>query len=140
MDIADAIELIALGSVAITAMTLVELSVDVTFTQWRAVVILPRGQDGMPMSEIAERLPAALSPTSRLIGRLQRRGLVETAKDPVDRRITRVRLTAAGTELRDAVFARRRMHLARIVDEVGQLSAAEGAFLDRLSHSYGRFV
>lgn len=140
MDVSDAIELISLGSVAITAMTLVELSLEITITQWRAVVVLGPHPDGLTVSEIAERLPAALSPTSRLVSRLRRRGLVETAKDPSDRRTTRVRLSPAGAELREMVFSRRRKHFARLSDQLGPLDDADAAFLARLANAYGRFA
>ncbi len=139
MDATDALELIAFGSVAITTLTLVELAVDITFPQWRVLVVIGPRPDGLTVSEIADRLGAALSPTSRLVGRLRSRGLVVTEKDPGDRRITRVRLAERGAELRASVFSRRRARLAMLVDQLGPLDECDTAFLARIAHVYAQY-
>jgi DNA-binding MarR family transcriptional regulator len=52
---------------------------------------------------------------SRLIVRLEDRGLVERADDPDDRRACRVRLTEAGTRAQREVGARHARHVAEIM-------------------------
>jgi DNA-binding MarR family transcriptional regulator len=49
-----------------------------------------------------------MSPTSRLLSRLERRGYVTSARDENDRRATNVRLTRLGEDVRVAVIKRRR--------------------------------
>jgi DNA-binding MarR family transcriptional regulator len=50
----------------------------------------------------------SLPSTSRLVRRLERRGLVTTERDADDRRATLVRMTRLGRGLRDEVIHRRR--------------------------------
>ncbi len=118
-----ALERIVYGAVAITTLALSEVALEITFPQWRVIVVVGESEDGAAVSEIASRIGSAVSPASKLVTRLERRGLLATAKDPADRRVTRVRLTPAGRDLRCRVFDRRREYLRSIAASVGPASA-----------------
>ena len=135
-----ALERIAIGSVAMTARALVLSGVDLSFTQWRVLAIAGERPDGVGVSEIAARLGAELSPASRLIGRLARRGYVELGKDQRDRRITRVTLTEAGGLLRNSVFERRRLLLSSVVAAVGKGDPDHEAALDQIAAAFSLFA
>jgi DNA-binding MarR family transcriptional regulator len=71
----------------------------VSFTQYGALRILSGEERGLPSSTIGDRMTTRDSDVTRLVDRLVARGLVERYRDEKDRRVVRVRLTAAGTEL-----------------------------------------
>lgn len=58
-----------------------------------------RGQDGMALSEIGDRLAVTKANMTGLIDRLERDGLVVRESEPGDRRIKRVRLTPKAHDL-----------------------------------------
>jgi len=111
-DVTPELERIVVASVAITARVLAEVSPELTFIQWRVLVVVGSAPQGIAVGSLAAELGAHLAAMSRLVGRLRARGLVATAKDPSDARVTLVRLTEAGARLRDAVVDRRRSTLA----------------------------
>lgn len=106
------LERIVVASVALTARVLAEVAPDLTFLQWRVLVVVDEAADGVAVGAIAGELGARLAATSRLVGRLRDRGLLATDKAPNDNRVTLVRLTEAGEALRSAVVERRRSILA----------------------------
>jgi len=57
------------------------------------------GEAGLPCGEIGARLVTHDPDITRLIDKLERRGLVARARDAADRRMVMVRLTAAGAAL-----------------------------------------
>jgi DNA-binding MarR family transcriptional regulator len=136
----NALEAVALGSVAVTTPALASTALDLTFVQWRVLVIVGEDQDGATVSEIAIRLGAEISPLSRLVGRLARRGLVSTGKDERDRRVTRVNLTDAGRRIRETVLRRRRELLAVVLAGVGPISADAVAVLEQIGDGFRSFV
>jgi DNA-binding MarR family transcriptional regulator len=71
---------------------------DLTANQYNVLRIL-RGAAGREMTcrEVADRTIARDPDVTRLIDRLDRRGLVERRRDDADRRVVRVRITARGT-------------------------------------------
>lgn len=72
----------------------------ITSGQYNALRIL-RGAhpDGYPRCEIAARMVERAPDVTRLIDRLERRGLVERARTPRDRRLSITRITRAGLDL-----------------------------------------
>jgi len=71
-----------------------------TGTQYNALRILRgAGQDGIPCSDIAERMITRDPDITRLLDRLQKRGLVERSRGKQDRRIIYGKITAAGLNL-----------------------------------------
>jgi DNA-binding MarR family transcriptional regulator len=73
---------------------------ELTLPQYNVLRIL-RGSHPRVLTcgEIAERLVTPGPDVTRLLDRLERRGLAERARDPADRRVVRVGVTAAGLEL-----------------------------------------
>jgi len=127
----DDLERIAMGVVGLTtrALAMADTGLELTFPQWRALLVLGEGEDGARIGEVAARVGVTLPATSRLLRRLERRGLTALAVDAQDRRATRVRLTDRGSAVRAAILAYRRaaiMDLARVLPEPGLLSLADG--------------
>jgi DNA-binding MarR family transcriptional regulator len=135
-----ALEAVALGSVAVTTRALLTVSSDLTFGQWRALVIVGEHAGGATVSEIATRLGAEISPVSRLVSRLVGRGLLLTAKDARDRRVTRVSLTEAGHELRETVLERRRAILGGVLEDAGPIEPEVAAALERIGRAFREYL
>ncbi|HEV2732161.1 MAG TPA: MarR family transcriptional regulator [Terriglobales bacterium] len=69
-------------------------------TQYNALRILRGAKEhGRSCSEIAERMINRDPDITRLIDRLERRGLVQRAREKKDRRVVTARITPAGLEL-----------------------------------------
>jgi DNA-binding MarR family transcriptional regulator len=126
--------------VAVTTRALASTALDLTFVQWRVLVIVGEDEDGATVSEIAIRLGAEISPLSRLVGRLARRGLVATGKDERDRRVTRVNLTDAGRAIRETVIRRRRELLAVVLAGIGPIGADVVAVLEQIGDGFRSFT
>ena len=134
------LEAIVYGAIAVTARALNAAGVELTLPQWRALVVVGGSASGASISHVAERLGSDLSPTSRLIGRLERRGLVVTGKTDRDRRVTRVRLTAEGHALRRQVIERRQILLAEVLASAGVIDVAGAELLARLGEAFRPFL
>jgi DNA-binding MarR family transcriptional regulator len=130
-DLVPVLDRVVTSAVALTGRALAEEAPDLTVLQWRVLVVLA-ASEGLAMSDIARRIGSKLPATSRLIGRLRTRGLVDAGKDPSDARVTDVRLSAAGIALRHRVVERRAAHLRAIVQASG-LAAADRDSLERLA-------
>ncbi|HET7646774.1 MAG TPA: MarR family transcriptional regulator [Candidatus Limnocylindria bacterium] len=126
-----------IGAVGMTARALSRAGLDVTIVQWRVLLIAGESRAGATVTEIARRIEANLSPASRLVSRLERRGLVATAKDPDDRRTTRVTLTVEGRRVRAEVLRRRRADL-RAAIERARIEPGELPALTRLAAAFAR--
>ncbi|RVT40888.1 MarR family winged helix-turn-helix transcriptional regulator [Sphingobium algorifonticola] len=70
----------------------------VTGAQWRVLFTLVR-MPGINQGQIAERLEVEPITTCRMIDRLEQAGLVERRRDPADRRVWQIHLTAAAQPL-----------------------------------------
>jgi DNA-binding MarR family transcriptional regulator len=70
---------------------------------------------GVRISELQEDVLLTQAGMSRLIGRLEARGLVERADDPEDGRACRIRLTEAGADMQRQVGARHGRHVAELM-------------------------
>lgn len=57
------------------------------------------GEGGLCRNEIGERLVTRVPDVTRLLDRLEERGLIERAREGNDRRFVNTRITAAGREL-----------------------------------------
>jgi DNA-binding MarR family transcriptional regulator len=71
--------------------------------EYGVLYALSKAPDGMRIAELGEDALLTQAGISRLISRLEKRGLVERSDDPVDGRACRIRLTAAGLEARRRV-------------------------------------
>lgn len=107
-DVMECLELLMFGAIGMTSVALAQTAAsDLTLPQWRALVVVGR-VDSIRVGEVAARIGMSLPSTSRLIGRLERRGYVTTERDESDRRATLVRLTPDGHSVRAAVIKHRR--------------------------------
>jgi DNA-binding MarR family transcriptional regulator len=139
----DALERIVIGSVGITTQALANAAPDVelTFSQWRALLILGDPPTGYRVGEVATRVGVTLPATSRLLRRLARRGLVALAPDESDRRATRATLTDEGAKVRDAILAYRRAALRDIAEHASPARGGlTGAAIDSLARSFERYA
>lgn len=131
-QVVDWLEGIIFGGVAITTAALQHATEgqELSFTQWRAVLFVGETEEGCRVGEVAGVLHAALPAMSRLLRRLERRGLLTLERDERDRRATRARLTQAGNDLRASVLSYRRSEIAAIVHAVEPPAAADRALRD----------
>lgn len=134
-----ALERLAVGSVAITERAIASAGTDLTFVQWRVLLIVGEQDGGVRVGEIAERIGAHASATSRLISRLRSRGVVMTQKDDQDGRGTRVRLTTVGRSLRHRVLEHRRQELATVAPKL-ELTPGEVATIGEVARVFEWFA
>lgn len=88
-----------------------------------------RGDEGLPIREIADRMTTCVPDMTRLMDRLQRAGLIRRERSLKDRRVILVKLTPRGTEFLGALDPSVR-ELDREV--LGHLSGDELAAINRL--------
>ena len=136
----DALEAVVFGSVAVTSRALTAAGLELTFAQWRVLVVVGEKPSGATVTEIAARLGAEVSPVSRLVSRLVRRGVVTVVKDEQDRRVTRVMISEAGREIREAVIERRRVLLAEVLAAAGPIEPDVAAALHRIGAAFRRYT
>src|SRR6188768_2550865 len=107
--LADDLERIAVGAVGLTTRALAQADTgfELTFPQWRALLVVGEEID-------AARIGGTLPATSRLLRRLERRGLTVLSVDELDRRATRARLTDHGRTVRETILAHRRAALREV--------------------------
>jgi DNA-binding MarR family transcriptional regulator len=114
-SVAESLENIVFAGVALTtvAISAARPGFDLTFPQWRVVVILGDSPNGARISDVARGVGVTIPATSRQLRRLERRGLVTVGRDERDHRAALVRLTPDGQAARDAIVAYRK---ARILE------------------------
>jgi DNA-binding MarR family transcriptional regulator len=92
-----------------------------TGTQYNALRILRgAGPDGLPCSEIGERMITRDPDVTRLLDRLQKRGLVKRSRGQQDRRVIYGKITPAGLTLLREMDAPLEKHGREILRHVGQ--------------------
>jgi DNA-binding MarR family transcriptional regulator len=108
--IVQAVERLMVEAIGVTTVALAQAApeVDLSIAQWRALVVVGSRAGGIRVGEIATRIGSAVPTTSRLVRRLERRGLVVAQRDEADRRATLVRLTETGERIRGGIVERRR--------------------------------
>ncbi len=101
-QLVEAIERLMIEAIGVTAIVLAEAGpeIELTFAQWRAMAIVGSDEAGIRVGELATRIGSTASTTSRLVRRLEVRGLVLAEREDLDRRATRVRLTDRGWSMR----------------------------------------
>ncbi len=90
---------------------------EVSLPQFRLLLTLD-GLGRVPSSKLAAQLGLAPSAITRMVDRLQQRGLVERGADQRNRCIVTVEVTAEGRRLVTAVLARRHERLAAVLDRM----------------------
>ncbi len=129
VSVLDALDQLAFGLVAMTSRAIAEATGgELTFQQWRILVVLGTAPAGLRVSNLGARIAASGPSTSRLSQRLARRGLVEMSPDQRDRRAVVVRLTHEGQTLRTTIVDRRRELIREAVGDPAA-GAAPGWFL-----------
>src|SRR5207249_9876560 len=88
--VVDAVERIILGGVAITARALDSDVRDLTFPQWRVLTIIGEQEANATVSSVGARTGVSAPSASRLLRRLEDRGLISLERDARDRRFMRV--------------------------------------------------
>jgi DNA-binding MarR family transcriptional regulator len=74
--------------------------VDLTPTQYNALrIVRGAGDIGLPCRDVGERMVTRDPDVTRLLDRLEARGLVERSREARDRRVITARITDAGAEL-----------------------------------------
>jgi DNA-binding MarR family transcriptional regulator len=92
-----------------------------TGTQYNALRILRgAGADGLPCSDIGERMITRDPDITRLLDRLQKRGLVERTRGKQDRRVIYGKITPAGLKLLREMDQPVEKHGREMLRHVGQ--------------------
>ncbi|MFC5432267.1 MarR family winged helix-turn-helix transcriptional regulator [Microbacterium suwonense] len=113
MEKADVIPSIVLSAHVLARFAAADSGNDAPSAQWRALGLLER-QGGMRVGELAAAARTTQPGMTRLIGVLEREGLVTRSTDPADTRATRVSATPQGlthlaewrSQLRDSLAPR----------------------------------
>jgi DNA-binding MarR family transcriptional regulator len=74
-------------------------SEDLSATQYNVLRILRGSPDGLPCGEIASRMITRDPDITRLLDRLEKRGLISRCRENKDRRMVMARITADGLKL-----------------------------------------
>jgi Transcriptional regulators len=138
-DLVGVLERLVVGSVAITARAIATTDAELTFMQWRVLLVVGEREEGQAVGEIATRIGAHASPASRVVSRLKRRGLVSTDKGDLDKRVVRVQLTETGRNLRTRVLEQRGRDLADVL-EIVSMTPVESEALARLAQAFEPFT
>jgi DNA-binding MarR family transcriptional regulator len=111
-----AIERIVVSGLSITSTAIADAaaSEELTLGQWRALAIV-HASDRLRVGELALRLAITVPSASRLVRRLEDRGLVAPQRDEQDRRATLIAMTPRGDAVFEAVTGRRRALIADAV-------------------------
>jgi len=138
-ELVAVLERLVVGSVAITARAIAAADAELTFMQWRVLLVVSEREEGQAVGEIAARIGAHASPASRVVSRLKRRGLVTADKGDQDKRVVCVRLTEAGRALRTRVLGLRGQDIARLI-AAASMTPAEAAVIAKLARSFEPFA
>lgn len=107
-------------------------------TQYRLFVHVVTS-DGLRVGELARRIGARPQTTTRLVQRLESRGLVLTERGDADRRVVLVRATRHGLDLWSDIGERRRSQIAAALDGMS-MSPADAALIDVIMERFARAV
>lgn len=113
----DALDDLAIELVGLTALALAQGGQvrDLTFAQWRALALIATGHE-VRASDIAQRLGMSRPSVSRMIARLERKGLVVATTDPRDGRALILTSTPTGRHALYGTRTRRRQMVAAALD------------------------
>jgi DNA-binding MarR family transcriptional regulator len=103
--------------IGLAVRSIVDAPVEVTVAQHRVLVLLAARGD-LTIGELAVGVGVNPSSATRYCDRLQRLGLVERTPSAEDRRVVRVALTPSGAALVQAVTARRRAEVEKVLDRM----------------------
>jgi DNA-binding MarR family transcriptional regulator len=139
-DLTTLVDRIVLAGVGLTTEALAAVapgpSPELTFPQWRVLVVLGEAPAGLTVSEVAGTIGVTVPATSRQLRRLAARGMIEITPDPGDRRAARARLTSTGARTRSAVLGFRRRSIAAGLHNLG-VAPSTLADLARIADALG---
>ena len=117
--------------VAIAAASIEASPVEITLAQSRALLVIWTG-GAQRMSSLSSELKMSPSSLTRLVERLERKGLVERRPAPESRRSIEVHLTERGRSAVDVVMAVRRREVTAVIEAIapGRRQAVRRAFED----------
>ena len=75
------------------------IDTDLSFSQFRSLLVLTQVSEPLPIHELAEKLRLSVAATGRNVDRLVKEGLVDRQEDEADRRIKRISLSTGGHDL-----------------------------------------
>lgn len=78
------------------------------------------GGEEVSLTELARRLGCSNANVTRLVENMVRAGLLERSCHPYDRRVSRVRLSPRGTQLREQAAEAYRRAVDRLVEQLGE--------------------
>ena len=125
-ELVEAIERLMVEAIGVTAIALAQAGPDVelSFLQWRAMAVVG-ASGGIRVGALAGRIGSTVPTTSRLVRRLELRGLVVAEQDAVDRRATRVRLSETGDSMHRTLVARREARVRDALERCGTESSPD---------------
>jgi len=89
---------------------------ELTFTQFKVMMLLAHEPGELSVKDVSDRLGISFPAASRAVEPLVKRGIVERAEDPVDRRVKRVRTTRDGDRLVERLIATRIKSFEQLLD------------------------
>jgi DNA-binding MarR family transcriptional regulator len=106
------------------------------FNVLRILYVRDPEREGLPAGSFADRLVHRATDVPRLIDRLVSAGLLERVRSDEDRRVVRVRLTAAGTELAERIEGPLLAHDCKLVSKLSEAELRKlASLLDRALQS-----
>jgi DNA-binding MarR family transcriptional regulator len=118
----DLLDDLSIDVVSMTALALAEggRERDLTLGQWRTLVLIASAPDGARASDLAPRAGMSRPSMSRLIRRLERKGLIAATSDPTDGRAAILTASTLGHRTLDDTRARRRRMMAEALARHGR--------------------
>jgi DNA-binding MarR family transcriptional regulator len=141
VDLIHALERLLMAGIGITTLALGQVggAADLTLSQWRVLVIASRAQR-LRVGELAAHLGVSVPSASRIVRRIERRGLLSASRADDDRRATILRLTTAGTQVVDDVMGRRRQLIAVALREGPSMDKAADHVVASIADRLSRFA
>lgn len=96
-----------------------EIPADLSLGTARALLEVSLAGGELAVGDLASRLRLPLPRTSKLLGELEGRGLIERARDPRDRRRVTVRTSEAGRRTAEALRSAHRDRLRQLLAVLG---------------------
>jgi DNA-binding MarR family transcriptional regulator len=117
-ELVDGVLAASRALVAIAVRSLAGAADDITLVQYRALVVL--AYNGAQRTiDLANELGVNSSTVTRLVDRLERKGLAQRSTSGEDRRATLIDITRDGRAIVAAVTTRRRAEVSRILRKIG---------------------
>ena len=135
--VAESLERIIFAGVALTTVAIsnAQPEFELTFPQWRVLVILGNAPEGVRIGEVARLVGVTVPATSRQLRRLERRGLVTVKKDERDARASLASLTPVGHAARDSIIDYRQARIRELAAPF-ETNASLRSELDRIAEAF----